>query len=81
MSGPAPECPVCRVNMEEGHVLDRKEGNRLDRTSWTEGAPEKGGIYGYRVRGKRQYATVTWRCPRCGWLLWFAPEPTDGGPT
>lgn len=75
MNGPAPECPVCRVRMEEGHVLSRDNSGRLQRVNWTEGAPEKGGIYGFRVKGKRKYATESWRCPRCGWLLWFAPEP------
>jgi hypothetical protein len=75
MNGPAPECPACRVRMEEGHVLDTDHSNRLHVVSWIEGAPEKGGIYGYRVKGKRRIEAATWRCPRCGWLLWFAPEP------
>ena len=75
MNGPEPECPECRVRMELGHVLDAGNGDRLKRVSWTEGEPEKGGLSGFRVKGKRQYATISWRCPRCGWLLWFAPEP------
>ncbi len=74
MYGTAPECPVCRVRMEEGHLLDAGNSNRLQRMSWIEGEPEKGGLHGYRTKGKRRIATITWRCPRCGWLLWFAPE-------
>ena len=74
MSATIPECPACRVRMEEGWVPDSGE-NRLNRMKWTEGAPEKGGIYGHRVKGKRQIEIVTYRCPRCGWLVWFAPEP------
>ena len=74
MNGPAPECPACRVRMEEGHVLGMARSNRLQPLTWTEGAPEKGGIYGYRVKGRRQVEAMTWRCPRCGWLLWFAPS-------
>jgi hypothetical protein len=70
-----PDCPACRVRMEPGHVLDHADNGRLMRVSWTEGDPEPGGIHGHRVKGRRQYATVTWRCPRCGWLVWFAPEP------
>jgi hypothetical protein len=73
MNGTAPECPACRVRMEEGHVLGMNKSGGLQRVTWTEGAPEKGGIYGYRVKGKRQIESITWRCPRCGWLLWFAP--------
>jgi hypothetical protein len=68
------ECPVCRVRMEKGHVLEYGNSDRLKRVTWTEGEPEKGALTGYRTKGRRQYATVTLRCPRCGWLLWFAPE-------
>ena len=68
------DCPVCRVRMEKGHVLDHADSNRLQRVTWVEGEPEKGGLQGHRTKGKRQLATVTMRCPRCGWLLWFAPE-------
>jgi hypothetical protein len=73
MNMSAPECPACRVRMEEGHVLGMGKSNRLQRVTWTEGAPDRGGIHGYRTRGKRQIESITWRCPRCGWLLWFAP--------
>jgi hypothetical protein len=72
---PQHECPVCRVSMEEGHVLDTVESGRLHPMLWTEGPAEKGGIYGYRVKGKRRIQITTHRCPRCGWLIWFAPEP------
>ena len=74
MNGPAPECPVCRVRMDEGHVLDAGNSDRLKRVSWVEGAPDKGGMFGFRVKGRRQIPTISWRCPRCGWLLWFAPD-------
>ncbi|HET6487694.1 MAG TPA: hypothetical protein VFH83_14800 [Spirochaetia bacterium] len=73
MTTTTPECPVCRVRMEEGHVLDAGNSNHLLRVSWTEGQPEKG-LMGYRVKGRRRLPTITWRCPRCGWLLWFARE-------
>jgi|WetSurMetagenome_2_1015567.scaffolds.fasta_scaffold1514272_1 hypothetical protein len=75
MSEPAPECPVCRVRMEEGHVLDARDKSSFARVAWIEGPPEKGGLRGYRIKGRRQIPVMTWRCPRCGWLLWFAPEP------
>ncbi|MCX7030556.1 MAG: hypothetical protein NTU62_10610 [Spirochaetes bacterium] len=33
----APECPVCRVNIEEGHALEQDSNGRLARIRWTEG--------------------------------------------
>ena len=77
MNAPDPECPVCRVRMQEGYILDTGHNGRLMRTKWTEGRPEKGFLAGQKVKGKRQVDTVTFRCPKCGWLIWFAPEPTD----
>ncbi|HUJ77273.1 MAG TPA: hypothetical protein VL359_20575 [bacterium] len=74
MNTPAPECPSCRVRMEEGHVLTKDNSGRLTRPHWFEGEAEKGGMFGFRVKGKRSYPVVSWRCPRCAWLLWFAPE-------
>jgi hypothetical protein len=75
MNGIIPECPACRERMDEGHVLVPSQQG-FGRASWFEGAPEKGGLYGYKVKGKRKIDTVTYRCPRCGWLVWFAPETT-----
>jgi len=77
MNIPIPECPACRVNMEEGHVLESAASGKLERTRWTEGAPEKRLGGGCKVKGKRQFDTVAYRCPRCGWLLWFAPETSE----
>ena len=71
----APECPACRVRMQEGFVPDVGDRGRLHRTRWAEGQPEKGFLHGLNVKGRRQLDTVTFRCPKCGWLVWFAPEP------
>ena len=60
--------------MEEGHVIDHGESSRLYPASWIEGPAEKGGMYGYRIKGKRRIEASVFRCPRCGWLIWFAPE-------
>lgn len=69
-----PECPVCRVLMEEGHVLDTGDNNTLIRMYWNDGPAEKGRFQGHKIKGKRRIAISTFRCPRCGWLVWFAPE-------
>ncbi len=74
MNGSAPECPSCRISMEHGHVLTGESYRKRERVKWVEGEPEKSALFGYQARGKRQLPAVTWRCPRCGWLLWFAPD-------
>lgn len=76
MMGPAPECPACRVRMEEGHLLT-DIGGHVGPPRWYEGPEEKGGIHGYRIKGKRHFPVAAWRCPRCAWVLWFAPEPEN----
>jgi hypothetical protein len=68
-----PDCPVCRVRMEEGYVLDAHQ-NTFARVSWIEGQPEKSLLTGFKTKGKRKIPTVTFRCPQCGWMVWFAPE-------
>ena len=71
-----PECPACRVRMQKGFVIDTGHGGATSVTKWTEGTPEKGRITGHvKVKGLRQLEIVTFRCPQCGWLLWFAPDP------
>lgn len=77
MITPVPECPACRMRMQEGFVLDVGHNGRLLRTRWAEGQPERSLLKGVQVKGRRQFDTVTFRCPRCGWLVWFAPEPVQ----
>ena len=77
MNAPLVECPACRVRMEEGVVFDEGHQHHLNRVEWTEGKPEKGMMRGYKVKGRRRLPTVTLRCPRCGWLIWFAPEVAE----
>jgi hypothetical protein len=68
-----PECPVCMVRMEEGYIPNLTQ-NGYVRSTWIEGEPEKAFIYGLKTKGKRKLDTITFRCPQCGWLVWFAPE-------
>ena len=68
-----PECPACRVRLEEGFVAQTgREGTKL--LSWTEGQPESGFFGGVKTRGRRRFDLGAFRCPRCGWVIWFAPE-------
>ena len=77
MNSPVPECPACRVRMQEGVVFYQGDKGYLGRGTWTEGPPEKSMLKGYKTKGRRQAETVTFRCPSCGWLIWFAPESTE----
>jgi len=77
MTTPTPECPACRVRMQEGFVPDVGDHGRVLTSKWTEGSPEKRLLSGLHVKGRRQIATVTFRCPKCGWLIWFAPDVSD----
>ena len=75
MSTPRPECPACRITMQEGYIIDVGHNGRQTVTHWGEGRPEKSMMSGLKTKGHRLLETVTFRCPRCGWLIWFAPDP------
>jgi hypothetical protein len=60
--------------MQSGYVLDVGHGGHVLPTRWAEGEPEKGLFDGLKLRGRRTLDTITFRCPKCGWLIWFAPE-------
>jgi Domain of unknown function (DUF6487) len=66
------ECPYCRVNMEEGVVLDRQHHGRPGPQTWTEAPLEKSFWTGVKLTGKQQFEVATWRCPDCGFLASFA---------
>jgi len=73
MTTPTPECPACRVTMQEGYSIDR--GDKTAHIQmWTEGRPEKGFLGGLKTKNRRQLAMIAYRCPKCGWVIWFAPD-------
>lgn len=76
MSMSAPDCPACRITMQEGFILDLGHHSQPHVTKWAEGRAEKG-FLGLKTKHHRQLETVTFRCPKCGWLIWFAPEPSS----
>ena len=65
-------CPKCGGRMEQGFLLEQRDGNMKDSTEWVEGAPQKK-WYGLAVRGKRKLVIESWRCGRCGYLESYAP--------
>ncbi len=72
MNTPQPTCPVCKVRMEEGFVLDRIQSSSAKPQTWSEGEPELS-IWGtVKVKGRRQFAVTAFRCPNCGMLAHYA---------
>ena len=59
--------------MEEGILLELKDGNQKAATEWVEGRPVKK-WYGLSIRGRRKLTIETWRCGRCTFLESYAPE-------
>lgn len=68
----APQCPQCRVAMNEGFVPDLGHFNVPVAPKWTEGAPQPSFWQGLDLRHKDRYAVATYRCPSCGLLQSYA---------
>ena len=77
MNAQVPDCPACRMRMQEGVVYYPGDRGRLARGVWAEGPPRKSLLQGYTVKGRPQYEAVTFRCPSCGWLISFAPQSKE----
>ncbi len=73
-----PECPACRVRLEEGFVGDTTHHGVLQKMTWREGRAHKTALGGLETKGRRAHEIVAFRCPRCGWLIWFAPDKGEG---
>ena len=65
-------CPKCGGRMEQGILLELKDGNQNAVTEWVEGTPEKR-WWGLSIRGRRKVPVETWRCGRCAFLESYAP--------
>ena len=65
-------CAKCNGRMEQGFLLELKDGNAKAVTDWVDGVPEKK-WWGLSIRGKRKLPVETWRCGRCGYLESYAP--------
>jgi hypothetical protein len=68
----APDCPACRVPIDEGFIIDRGHGNAPAQSEWAAGIPERSFWTGLKLKGKVRIPTVTYRCPRCGLLQSYA---------
>lgn len=67
-------CPKCGGRMEQGFLLELRDGNQKVVTDWIEGTPEKGWFGLAKIRGKRRLEVQTYRCQRCAYLESYAAE-------
>lgn len=72
MNHPEPKCPVCKLAMTEGFVVDRTTHGAVGQAEWVEGKPEKTRWSGINIKDKDVRPIITFRCSRCGWLVNFA---------
>ena len=66
-----PICSKCQGLMVEGFVPDSSYAALL-RSAWVEGKPEKNLLGSLKVKGKRTFPIVTFRCNVCGFLESYA---------
>jgi len=67
------KCPKCKVDMEEGYILD-KGGSEQLQSRWVEGEPGKTSWFGVKTSGKEILQVTTYRCRRCGFLESYASQ-------
>jgi phage FluMu protein Com len=73
MTHPDPKCPVCKISMDEGFIVDKTHHSTAVQAEWVKGKPEKTRWSGINVKDREMHAIVTFRCSKCGWLVNFAP--------
>ena len=67
-----PQCPSCRVTMDDGFVIDKGHMNVPTPAKWADGPPETSFWRGLKLSGKDVLTVVTYRCPNCGLLQAYA---------
>ncbi len=71
-------CPRCRGDMGDGFLLESGDYNWPSVSRWVEGAPEEKRWTGLNLKDRRVLAVRTFRCERCGYLEFYAPDaPSD----
>ena len=73
----APNCPDCKMSMEEGYALELGHYNAPAVSCWYPGLPKwVSGFLGTRLDylPGRRLAIESFRCPQCGLLREYARE-------
>ena len=58
--------------MDEGYILDHTHGNARTVSHWVEGPPERSIWMGLKIKDRRSFGVVTFRCQSCGFLESYA---------
>lgn len=66
------QCSKCSSDMEEGFLLEMGDVGILSPETWVAGKPDKSLISGLKLKRKRLYDVVTYRCIVCGYLDSYA---------
>ena len=70
-------CAKCGTTMERGFVASRSlDFTRPD--DWVAGAPESSALFGTKVKSKEHWQISAYRCPKDGYLEFYARERSDG---
>ena len=68
---PTHACPKCAQPMEDGFIVDFKEGGP-SAAQWVEGPPQTSFWTGLKLRDKQKRQIATFCCPKCGFLESYA---------
>jgi predicted RNA-binding Zn-ribbon protein involved in translation (DUF1610 family) len=72
MNKPQPDCPNCRIEMQQGHVLARGYLIPPIATHWVAGLPKERPRVARRADADEKIPIVSYRCPQCGLLQDYA---------
>ena len=68
-------CSRCGGRMDAGFLLDRRQYSSPQGTAqWVEGILEWSFWMGIKLKGRRRYEVVTFRCEACGYLESYARQ-------
>ena len=65
-------CPKCNGSMTEGFIVDQGDYGSAHVSTYQAGQPRRSIWTGLKQDKKQQFAIVTLRCERCGYLENYA---------
>jgi hypothetical protein len=66
-------CPKCKIQMEQGYILDSMYGNLVTTPSnWSRGKPKKILSFALPSTDNKSKEITSYRCPECGYLESYA---------
>jgi hypothetical protein len=72
-----PRCPKCDKLMDRGHLPDAAHGHVV-LSSWAPGDPEPRRFFGgIKYHAKDVIPLVAYRCPKCGYVEFYAFEQLE----